>query len=105
VGGIQRIERIWHGAVPVAKSDEYLERMRTVALPDYKSTVGNRGAFCLHRVDGDVAHFNMLTFWEDIEAIKRFAGNDFESARYYDFDRSFLIELEPIVRHYTIYDK
>jgi heme-degrading monooxygenase HmoA len=81
-----------------------LARMRTVALPDYKSTVGNRGAFCLHRVEGDVAHFNMLTFWEDIDAIKRFAGNDFESARYYDFDRSFLIELEPNVRHYTIYD-
>ena len=51
------IARIWHGAVPVAKSDEYLERMRTVALPDYKSTVGNRGAFCLHRVQGNVAHF------------------------------------------------
>ena len=98
------IARIWHGAVPVAKSDEYLERMRTVALPDYKSTVGNRGAFCLHRVQGNVAHFNMLTFWEDIDAIKRFAGNDFESARYYDFDRSFLIELEPNVQHYTIYD-
>jgi heme-degrading monooxygenase HmoA len=98
------IARIWHGAVPVAKSEEYLERMRTVALPDYKSTVGNRGAFCLHRVEGDIAHFNMLTFWEDIDAIKRFAGNDFESARYYDFDRSFLIELEPNVRHYTIYD-
>jgi hypothetical protein len=98
------IARIWHGAVPIAKSDEYLERMRTVALPDYKSTVGNRGAFCLHRVEGDVAHFNMLTFWDDIDAIKRFAGNDFESARYYDFDRSFLIELEPSVRHYTIYD-
>jgi heme-degrading monooxygenase HmoA len=98
------IARIWHGAVPVAKSEEYLARMRTVALPDYKSTVGNRGAFCLHRVEGDVAHFNMLTFWEDIDAIKRFAGNDFESARYYDFDRSFLIELEPNVRHYTIYD-
>jgi heme-degrading monooxygenase HmoA len=98
------IARIWHGAVPVAKSEEYLERMRTVALPDYKSTVGNRSAFCLHRVEGDIAHFNMLTFWEDIDAIKRFAGNDFESARYYDFDRSFLIELEPNVRHYTIYD-
>jgi hypothetical protein len=25
-------------------------------------------------------------------------------AKYYDFDRSFLIELEPFVRHYTMYD-
>ena len=80
------IARIWHGAVPIEKSQEYLERMRTVALPDYKATVGNRGAFDLHRVEGEVAHFDMLTFWEDIDSIKRFAGQDHEVAKYYDFD-------------------
>jgi heme-degrading monooxygenase HmoA len=99
------IARIWHGAVPAAKSDEYLDRMRKVALPDYKSISGNRGAFCLHRVEGDVAHYEMLTFWEDVEAIKRFAGNDYQAAKYYDFDRSFLIDLEPYVRHFTLYDE
>jgi hypothetical protein len=52
----------------------------------------------------DVAHFEMLTFWDDVGAIKRFAGEDYELAKYYDFDRSFLIELEPEVRHYTAYD-
>jgi heme-degrading monooxygenase HmoA len=98
------IARIWHGAVPAAKSDEYLDRMRKVALPDYKSTPGNCGAFCLHRLEGDVAHFEMLTFWDDVEAIKRFAGSDYEVAKYYDFDRSFLIELEPFVRHYELYE-
>ena len=99
------IARIWHGAVPVEKGDEYLDRMRKVALPDYKSTFGNRGAFCLHRVEGDIAHYEMLAFWEDVEAIKRFAGNDYQVAKYYDFDRSFLIDLEPYVRHYTVYDQ
>src|ERR1700737_1236508 len=98
------IARKWHGAVPRAKSEEYLERMRTVALPDYKSTAGNRGAFCLHRVEADIAHFDMLTFWDDVDAIKRFAGEDIQVAKYYDFDRSFLIELEPTVQHYTVYD-
>jgi hypothetical protein len=101
----QMIARIWHGAVPVAKSDVYLDRMRSVALPDYKSTSGNRGAYCLHRVEGDLAHFEMLTFWEDVDAIKRFAGNDYQIPKYYDFDRSFLVELEPYVRHYTVYDE
>jgi hypothetical protein len=28
-----------------------------------------------------VIHFEMLTFWEDVEAIKRFAGNDYEMAK------------------------
>ena len=35
------ITRIWHGATPAAKCDEYLNLMRTVALPDYRSTPGN----------------------------------------------------------------
>jgi len=46
----------------------------------------------------------MLSFWPDIEAIKRFAGEDYEVAKYYDFDRDFLIELEPHVTHYTLHD-
>ena len=32
------VTRIWHGATPIDKSDEYLDLMRTVAIPDYRST-------------------------------------------------------------------
>ena len=99
------IARMWHGMVPASKGDEYLDRMRKVALPDYKSIAGNRGAFCLYRVEGDVAHFDLLTFWETFEAIKRFAGEEIRIAKYYDFDRDFLMELEPYVRHYAVYDE
>jgi heme-degrading monooxygenase HmoA len=98
------IARKWHGAVPAAQSEEYLSRMRKVALPDYRSIPGNRGAFCLSRTEGEIAHFEMLTFWDDVDAIKRFAGADYELAKYYDFDRSSLIELEPKVLHYAVYD-
>ena len=97
------IARIWHGAVPAAKGDVYLQRMRQVALPDYKSTAGNLGAYCLHRVEGDIAHFEMLTFWDDSDAIKLFAGNDYSLAKYYDFDADYLIEMEARVRHYDVY--
>ena len=98
------IARIWHGVVPAAKAEAYLEKMRKVALPEYKSTAGNRGAFCLTRREDELAHFEMLTFWDDIDAIKRFAGENYEAAKYYEFDRAFLLELEPHVRHYTIHE-
>jgi heme-degrading monooxygenase HmoA len=97
------IARMWHGMVPKAKASEYLDYMRTVAIPDYRSIPGNRGAWSLHREDGDVVHFQMLSFWDDIEAIKAFAGEDFKLAKYYDFDREFLIELEPHVLHYELH--
>ncbi len=96
------IARIWHGVVPVAKGDEYLKLMRSVALPDYQATRGNRGAWCLYRTEGDITHFEMLTFWDDADAIKRFAGDDYSLAKYYDFDSDYLIEMETYVRHYDV---
>lgn len=97
------IARIWHGAVPAAKSEQYLNLMRNIALPDYLATPGNRGAWCLTRTEEGLTHFEMLTFWEDFGAIKRFAGEDYHRAKYYDFDHNFLLELEPLVRHYELY--
>jgi hypothetical protein len=96
------IARIWHGVVPVSKSAEYLECMRTVALPGYLATEGNLGGWCLHRNEGETTHFEMLTFWDDIDAIKRFAGDDYSLAKYYDFDPNYLIEMEPHVRHWEV---
>ena len=94
------IVRNWHGRVPAALSARYLALMREVALPDYKATPGNLGAWCLTRTEGEVTHFEMLTFWTDLEAVKRFAGQDFDQAKYYAFDGDFLLEQEPYVRHY-----
>src|SRR5260370_21967547 len=97
--------RIWHGATPAAKSDEYLNLMRTVAIPDYRSTPGNRGAYALRRMEGDTAHFLMVTFWESEEAIRAFAGDYISVAKYYDFGKDFLLELEACSTHYEMYDK
>ena len=97
------IARIWHGAVPVEKSEAYLEKMRAVALPGYRNVEGNQGAWVMHRIEGDIAHFDMLTFWNDIDAIKRFAGDDYKVSQYFDFDDDFLIEKEPHVRHWEMY--
>jgi hypothetical protein len=68
--------------------------MRTVAIPDYRSTPGNKGAYALRRVEDSTAHFLMVTFWISEEAIRAFAGNDISVAKYYDFDKDFLLEME-----------
>jgi heme-degrading monooxygenase HmoA len=98
------IARIWKGEVSLDKSDEYLEQMRTVAIPDYRSTDGNQGAFALRRDLDDRAEFVMLTFWESREAIMDFAGEDISVAKYYDFDADVLFEMIPHVEHFDVYD-
>jgi hypothetical protein len=96
------IARRWHGRVPAARAAKYLGLMREIALPDYRGTEGNRGAWCLHRAEDNIVHVEMFTLWEDEAAIRRFAGEDIATAKYYDFDRDYLLELEPEVVHFEV---
>jgi hypothetical protein len=47
----------------------------------------------------------MVTFWESEDAVRAFAGDDISVAKYYDFDKSFLLELEPTSSHYETYNR
>jgi hypothetical protein len=96
------IARRWHGRVPADRAEEYLRLMTAAAFPDYRSTQGNRGAWCLHRREGDIVHVEMFTLWEDLEAIRRFAGVELTKAKYYDFDPDYLLEMESEVLHFEV---
>ena len=96
------IGRRWHGRVPSNKAEEYLRLMKQVGLADYRGTEGNRGAWCLHRREGEIVHVEMFTLWEDLEAIRRFAGDALTKAKYYEFDPDFLLELMPEVMHFEV---
>jgi hypothetical protein len=60
--------------------------------------------YTLRRIDGETAHFLMLSLWDSVASIKTFAGNDYEKARYYPEDRDFLLEFEEHVTHYEVMD-
>ena len=96
------IARTWHGRVPAAKADAYHEYLLRTGVADYVKTTGNRGVYVLRRQDGEVAHFLLITHWDSVEAIKGFAGDDYERARYYPEDDDFLLEREPFVTHYEV---
>ena len=96
------IARTWHGRVPAAQADAYHEYLLRTGVADYARTAGNRGVYVLRRREGEVAHFLLITHWESVEAIKGFAGEDYERARYYPEDDDFLLEREPFVTHYEM---
>ena len=96
------IARTWHGAVPADKADAYHAYLLETGVPDYERTPGNRGVFVFRRADGSTAHFFLLTLWESLDAIRAFAGDDVEAARYYPEDEAYLLELEPTVTHYDV---
>jgi heme-degrading monooxygenase HmoA len=93
------IARTWHGRVPAAKAEAYHAYLRRTGLADYQATPGNRGVLVLRRTEGDVTHFVLITFWDSLDAIRRFAGDDYARARYYPEDDEYLLEREPMVTH------
>ncbi len=96
------IIRIWDGRVPAAQADAYLKLMREVAIPEYEGVPGNRGAWCLHRPDGKIVHIRMISRWDNLDAILGFAGADVTRARYYDFDKDYLLEFAERVEHWEV---
>lgn len=96
------IARTWHGATAASKSDEYLEYLNRTGVPDLRATEGNQGVYVMRRIEGEQAHFLLISLWESIDAIKKFAGEDVEKARYYPEDPAFLLEMELCVTHYEI---
>jgi heme-degrading monooxygenase HmoA len=96
------IARTWHGVVLLEKAKVYYEFLLQIGVPDYKATPGNLGVHILRRIEGDRAHFVLISYWKSLDAIRAFAGNDVEAARYYPEDREYLLELEPRVTHYEV---
>ncbi|MBI2331079.1 MAG: antibiotic biosynthesis monooxygenase [Chloroflexi bacterium] len=96
------IARMWHGRVPTGMAKAYREILNVRAIPDYRSVKGNISVHILERAEGEITHFITLTFWESIESIKAFAGDDVDVAKYYPEDKDFLLEFEPRVLHYEV---
>jgi len=97
------IARIWHGRTKASDADAYLDYLFKSGIPAYRTTTGNRGAWVLRRLDGDTAHFITLSFWESRDAIVAFAGIEIGVAKYYAEDEKYLLELEPTVTHYELF--
>jgi heme-degrading monooxygenase HmoA len=97
------IARIWHGKTTITKADVYMdEYFNQTGLADYQATEGNLGVLILRQDEGEQANFLMITLWESKDAIKKFAGDDINKARYYPEDHHYFPELEPNVAHYEV---
>ncbi len=96
------IMRIWHGATPAEKADEYLDYLKATGLEEYRATPGNLGVQIVRRIGGGRADFLTISLWESLDAIRGFAGDDIEKAVYYPEDDAYLLEREPTVAHYEV---
>ncbi len=97
------IARIWHGRTRSSDYEEYTALLKRIAVPDYKKAEGFKGMTFLRKIVNDEGHFILITYWENMEVIKNFAGEDVEKAKYYAEDKDFLMEFEEKVQHDEVF--
>jgi heme-degrading monooxygenase HmoA len=93
---------MWKGAVRKADADDYVKYIAETGLAEYVQTPGNRGAWMLRRDAGEETEFITFTLWDSLDAVKAFAGEDYETAVYYPEDERFLVRQADICEHYEV---
>ncbi len=97
------IARLWHGRTRLSDADKYAEFMKVRAAPDYGSVNGLERIYFLRRDESDVAHFLLVTLWDSMDSVRKFAGDEPEKAKYYPEDDDFLLEKEDTSALYEVF--
>jgi hypothetical protein len=98
------IARVWRGWTKPEHAQEYADYVHAWAAgpSGYRATPGNRGAWVLHRDDGERAEIVALSLWDSEEAIKSLIGDDITAPVFYAKDEQLLVARERTVTHYHV---
>jgi len=96
------IARTWRGAVRADDGEAYSEYIRATGIAEYASTPGNRGAYLLYRIDGDRAEVLTISFWDSLDAVRGFAGDEIDRAVFYPEHDRYLVDRDVATNHYVV---
>jgi heme-degrading monooxygenase HmoA len=77
------IARMWNGRARPEHADAYVTHLQQKTFPQLASIPGHHGAYILRRAAAGgigLVEFTVITLWESLDAITRFAGADPELA-------------------------
>ena len=96
------IMRVWRGAVRTTDVERYLEHQASTGVREYRETPGNLGALVVRRDLGELCEVRTVSFWASMDAVRAFAGDDPEAAKYYPGDDDLLVEKDLRVEHHEV---
>jgi heme-degrading monooxygenase HmoA len=96
------ILRMWRGRSTVEKADEYVRHATQEIFPSLHAIEGHRGAYLLRRTAGDAIEFVVLTIWESMEAVHKFAGAEPDKAVVEAEARAALTSFDDSVTHFEM---
>jgi len=74
------IARIWRGWAPRDTADDYQRHYASEVAEHLSQVNGFKGARLLRQNDGDEVMFTSLTFFTNLDAVRGFAGDEYDKA-------------------------
>ncbi|MDH2066853.1 hypothetical protein [Pantoea sp. GD03673] len=96
------IVRTWHGCVPIRHAEAFANHLQKTGVEHSEGTPGSLGARVRRETQGEWEHFFLATYWEDLAAIKAFAGEKYQIAVTYPDDDRFELLSDPYVFHHHV---
>ena len=96
------IARIWRGWAPLATAGDYQRHYETEVFGHLRAVSGFRGARLLRQEDGREVMFTSITFFTSLDAVRGFAGGDYEQAVVEDAARQALNRWDERVSHHEV---
>src|SRR5712671_3184864 len=98
------LARTWWGATNADDADNYLDYLRRTGLAEYAGIPGHRRTLTLRRIVRERAEFLIISLWDSMDAVRRFAGEDPERAVFYPEDDRYLVARDDHVTHFEVVD-
>jgi heme-degrading monooxygenase HmoA len=96
------IARCWSARGPRQRAPQYATHLETHVLPALRGIAGYVGATLLQRdVHGDV-EVVVITWWQSLDAVRAFAGDDVETAVVADEAAALFNDYDHRVRHFDV---
>ena len=99
--------RIWHGWTTPANADAYEHLLREEVLPGIgaKGVRGYRGIQVLRRPTPNEVEFVTIMQFDSIDAVKQFAGDEYERAYVPQRARDILSRFDERSQHYEVRER
>jgi heme-degrading monooxygenase HmoA len=98
------ILRQWHGLARSERAQDYIRHLRTETFPALRKIPGFVDASILSRTLATGVEFQIVTRWDSIDAIVKFAGADPEASVVPPQVVKMMIEYDPRAKHFEVVD-
>src|SRR5215813_11065967 len=96
------IARFWTAKIEQANAPVYTDHLKNQVLATLRKIDGYIGAKLLERETSGVVEIVVITFWQSLDSIRKFAGSDLEKAVISDEIVSLFLQHDHSVSHYTV---